>query len=192
MSTTATVEILNDGEVVASSAWSVITAAEHVASTLNGGAGADVLIGHDAADHLTGGAGDDRLSGGGGIDTLDGGAGVDLLTGGVGGDTYVFNAALNPTTNLDHITDFASEDTIDLENGVFTALTTTGPLAAGAFFAAAGATTAHDADDRIVYNTTTGALFYDADGNQAGGVAAVQFAVLDNHAALSSADFVVV
>ena len=117
-------------------------------------------------------------------------SGNDTLTGAAGADTFLFNTALNAATNVDHITDFASEDTIDLENAVFTALTTTGTLAASAFFSAAGATSAHDADDRIVYNTTTGALFYDADG--VGGVAAVQFAVLDNHAALTNADFVVV
>ena len=55
----------------------------------------------------------------------------------------------------------------------------------GAFYSAAGATSAHDSTDRIVYNTTTGALFYDADGNQAGGDDAVQFAVLDNHPTLT-------
>jgi Ca2+-binding RTX toxin-like protein len=120
---------------------------------------------------------------------IAGNAGNNTMTGAQGADTFVFNTALNAATNLDHITDFASIDTIDLENAVFTALTT-GTLAANAFFSAAGATSAHDADDRIVYNTTTGALFYDADG--VGGTAAVQFAVLDNHAALTNADFVVV
>jgi serralysin len=54
---------------------------------------------------------------------------------------------------------------------------------------------AHDLDDRIVYNSATGALTYDADGNRAGVV--IQFAVLDNgllatHPALTYADFMVV
>jgi Ca2+-binding RTX toxin-like protein len=104
----------------------------------------------------------------------------------------MFNSSLNATTNLDHVTDFATVDTIDLENGIFTALPTTGTLSASAFYAAAGATSAHDADDRIVYNKTTGGLYYDADGNKAGGVAAIEFAVLDNHAALTNADLIVV
>jgi Ca2+-binding RTX toxin-like protein len=123
---------------------------------------------------------------------LAGNAGNNTLSGASGADTFVFNTALNAATNLDHITDFAQVDTIDLENAVFTSLTTTGTLAASAFASGAGLTQAQDATDRIVYNTTTGALFFDADGNQAGGVAAVQFAVIDNHVALTNADFVVV
>ncbi len=47
-----------------------------------------------------------------------------------------------------------------------------------------------DANDRIVYDSRTGALSYDADGSGAG--AAVQFATLDNRAALNAGDFVVV
>jgi len=43
-------------------------------------------------------------------------------------------------------------------------------LAAGdaRFYSAAGAVTGHDANDRVVYNTTTGNLYYDADGSGSG------------------------
>ena len=57
-------------------------------------------------------------------------------------------------------------------------------------FAAAGATGGHDADDRVVYNTTTGQLFYDADGNGAG--AAMLFATLDGHPPIVAGDFTVI
>ena len=36
------------------------------------------------------------------------------------------------------------------------------------FYAAAGASSGHDADDRLVYDTSSGHLYYDADGSGAG------------------------
>ena len=73
------------------------------------------------------------------------------------------------------------------DNAVFTALTTTGTLAATAFRTGAGA---GDANDRIIYNDTSGALLYDADGT--GPTAAIQFAKVTVGLVLTNADFVVV
>ena len=78
-------------------------------------------------------------------------------------------------------------DTIWLENAVFTKIVGTGRMTTGQFFKG---TAAHDADDRIVYNSATGALIYDSNGSAAGG--AVQFATLAKGLALTNADFVIV
>jgi Ca2+-binding RTX toxin-like protein len=145
------------------------------------------ITGNIYTNTLRGGSAADILSAGAGVDTINGGGGNDTLTGGTGKDTFQFDTALSATTNVDRIIDFnVVDDTIALENAVFTALTATGTLAAGAFRIGAAAL---DADDRIIYNTTTGALIYDANGNAAGG--AVQFALLSANLALTNADFLV-
>jgi Ca2+-binding RTX toxin-like protein len=118
------------------------------------------------------------------------GAGNDTLIGGAGSDTFVFASAL--TANRDTVRDFApGVDKLRLDDDIFTALTP-GALSADAFVKGSGVTSAQDASDRIVYDTATGALYYDADG--AGGAAAVQFAVLAGtpHPALSATDILIV
>jgi Ca2+-binding RTX toxin-like protein len=97
---------------------------------------------------------------------------------------------------MDTITDFAKgSDKIQLTASIFTAIGSLGQFSSGdvRFYAASGATSAHDANDRIIYNSNTkngGALYYDADG--AGGVAAVQIGVLGGHPTLVATDFVIV
>ena len=77
----------------------------------------------------------------------------------------------------------AADDTIFLSRSVFAALGE-GTLSEAAF---ASGTAAQDADDRIVYDSETGRIWYDADGNGAG--AAVLFATVTAGTALTSADF---
>ncbi len=153
--------------------------------TLTGGAAingtgnglANRITGNDAANLLQGGTG--------GADTLDGGLGADTLTGGTGPDAFLFTSAFGGS-NIDHITDFSvPDDHILLSAAIFMGLPT-GTLAASAFVIGP---TAGDAFDRIIYNSTTGALLYDADGN--GGGAAVQFARLNSGLSLTAADFIV-
>ncbi|HWV54735.1 MAG TPA: calcium-binding protein, partial [Pseudorhodoplanes sp.] len=84
----------------------------------------------------------------------------------------------------DTIADFdVIEDTIQLENAIFTKLKVTGALDAGNFAVGAPA----DADDYIIYAGNT--LYYDADGNGKGG--AIQFATITAGLALTHADFIV-
>ncbi len=133
-------------------------------------------------------AGADKLNGGSGNDLLDGGLAADTLTGGAGEDSFRFSTALG-NGNVDWIKDFnVADDTILLDNLIFTNLGNDGALALGAFFKSASGV-AHDADDRIIYDTDSGVLSYDADGSGQG--AAVQFAQLNAHLNLSAADFMV-
>ena len=141
------------------------------------------MKGNASGNQLYGAAGNDTLNGMGGNDTLNGGAGL---------DTFVFNTALSATGNKDTITDFnVADDTIQLENAIFTKLTALGTLATS-YFCANATGIAADSNDFICYNTATGVLSYDADGSGLG--ASVAFAVLGNsvHPALTAADFVVV
>ncbi|WP_299162690.1 family 16 glycosylhydrolase [Accumulibacter sp.] len=183
------IELPGEGtDLVQSSASNYFLSAnvEHLtllgSAAINGtGNGLDNRItGNSAANLLTGYGGDDTLIGGLGNDTLVGSGGLDL---------FRFDTALDAGTNLDTIIDFnVTDDSIELENGIFGSLTSTGSLAAGSFRAAAGVSAA-DADDFILYDSASGALYYDADGNAAG--AAVQFASLSSGLALSNADFLV-
>ncbi len=151
-----------------------------------GNAGANIITGNDSANSLHGEGRNDRLSGGAGNDQLHGGVGNDRLTGGAGADGFHFDTALNARNNVDTITDFTvADDTMHLDQSVFTTLDL-GTLAEGAFV---HGTAAADGDDRIIYDSATGRIFYDADGSGDG--AAVQFAQVTAGTALSSADFII-
>jgi Ca2+-binding RTX toxin-like protein len=125
------------------------------ADRLEGGAGNDVLNGNSFKDILLGGDGDDQLRGGDGADTLTGGAGIDRFT---------FTA---PYSGADTITDYDADlekIVLDLGDG-FGALDYPGMLDAQYFYAAAGAAAvAQTADHRIIYDTSSGSLYYDYDG----------------------------
>ena len=147
------------------------------------------VAGADAGATLTGDGSANSLTGTVNNDTLIGLTGNDTLTGSIGADRFVFNTALNATTNVDTLTDFSSgTDKILLDHLILTALTT-GTLAATSFVAEAGAV-AHDGNDYLLYNTSTGDLSYDPDGT--GVQAAVLFAHLNNNPAMVAADIGVV
>ncbi|MCP9850993.1 Ig-like domain-containing protein, partial [Cyanobium sp. Morenito 9A2] len=153
-----------------------------------GTSGNDTIQGFSSDQLIYGFSGNDILNGGSGSDTLIGGSGNDTLTGGSGPDRFRFSSPLNATTNRDPITDFsiADGDSIELENAVFTAFSTPGTLAANAF--AIGASAATSAQ-HLLYDSATGLLSYDADGNSAG--ASIAFAQLTPGLALTSGQFAI-
>jgi Ca2+-binding RTX toxin-like protein len=166
--------------------------------TLTGGAAingagnnsANIITGNNANNMLNGGIGNDILRGLNGSDSLTGGVGIDTLAGGAQNDFFVFNAPLN-LANRDVITDFGNvagnNDTFRLENAVMTKVGGLGALKPTAFFVGPAA---HDTDDRIVYNKVNGALYYDSNGNLAGG--ATLLAVVSSKPTLTAADFLVI
>jgi Ca2+-binding RTX toxin-like protein len=127
-----------------------------------------------------------EVYGNNGANTLNGGAGGDYLAGFGGADNFAFTTALG-SGNVDHLADFSAvDDTILLENAVFTGLAN-GALPANAFVAGSAAA---DADDRIVYNSATGQIFFDADGT--GGGAQLLFATVNAGTILTASDFMVI
>lgn len=118
--------------------------------------------------------------------TIDGGAGADTLTGLGGSDTFAFTTALG-TGNVDTLSDFAPGDFIGLAAGIFAAATDNGGIAADEFYVMGSGT--QTADQSLVYNQSTGQLFYDADGSGSG--AAVLFAQLAAGTGLGFNDFAV-
>jgi Ca2+-binding RTX toxin-like protein len=143
--------------------------------------------GNSLANALTGNAGNNTLHGQGGADVLSGGAGNDILTGGSGTDEFYFGEAPG-AGGVDRITDFSAGERLQFEEFVFTGIGAPGDFAPNdpRFYAAPGASGGADASDRVVYDTTDGNLYYDADGSGAG--AATLIAILDNAFALSATD----
>lgn len=144
---------------------------------LHGNAANNLLNGNAGSDNLNGYSGVDTLNGGDGDDVLGGGDGLDILTGGSGSDQFIYSGQ-------DIITDFVS----GVDKYVLLAYAlpglSVGPLPSSAFRIGSGAL---DADDRIIYNSSTGALFYDGDGN--GASPAQQIATLTPGLALTANDF---
>ncbi len=142
---------------------------------LVGGAGNDVIIGNGL---------NNFLFGSGGADYIDGQAGNDYLNGGAGADRFRLSTALG-STNIDTIADFqVGVDDILLAQAIFAAI---GPsLTADEFRIGM----AQDSNDYLLYNPGTGQLFYDSNGNVAGGM--THFATVTANTALTVNDFVMV
>ncbi len=189
---------LSDKIKFSNGAWSRATVTigpDVVIEGATGGSGSDTLIGNSAKnllrgmagkDKLLAGTGNDLLYGGAGNDLLHGGGGKDYLRGGAGRDAFVFSTPTGES-NVDRIADFnVPNDTIRLDNKGFVGLNA-GALSGARFCVGSQA---KDSSDRIIYNKSTGELFYDPDGT--GSAAQVKFAVLSSPPKLTAADFYII
>jgi len=156
-----------------------------VANFIHTNGGNDRLLGVGGNDSLFGGLGADTIEGGAGNDQINGGLGFDRVSGGQGFDTFSFTAPLNQVNSgPDRILDFNhAADSIGLDHTVFTGLAV-GALPVAAFHAG---TNASEASHRIIYDDTTGNLFFDPDGTGATGK--TKFAQVDPNSFVLSDDF---
>jgi serralysin len=178
------------------------------ANTIKAGNGDDRLYGHDGDDALHGrkgnddpygGSGNDRLYAGAGDDHLSGGVGADFLSGGAGQDNFIFDTAIG-NGNVDRIADLNTKigEKIMLDRDIFTGIRTMSHAEIGndgiyeggrvskASFRIGKA--AQDADDRLIYDPSTGAVSFDSDGN--GANEAIHFATVKAGMHLKASDFV--
>lgn len=152
-----------------------------------GNANQQTFIGTSKADVFIGNGGNDTLTGGGGADIFVFGKVYEQVVTGSSTTVQTYtNTAFN-LTGVDTITDFTrGTDKIELHLDQYSMLA--GFNASMLRVNSTG--TAQDANDYLVYNTTTKTLSYDADGNGSG--AKVDIAILTGVNTLSTSDFIIV
>ena len=149
------------------------------------------LTGSKYNDILTGSIENNTIIGGAGNDVINGNGGNDIIDGGAGNDIFIFDQAFS-LDNIDTILNFSSVyDTIQIDNTIFDVFANLGTISQSNFISSASGNVL-DADDYILYNTATGELSYDADGN--GSNTALIFAMLGTttHPTVSYNDFVII
>jgi Ca2+-binding RTX toxin-like protein len=152
--------------------------------------------GNSEDNYLYGNIGNNQLVGGAGNDSLFGGVGNDSLTGGLGNDEFTFRGVFG-TLAIDTITDFTlSADKITLSKATFN-LTSTVTTGANFGFSLASefasVSTNEDLSSAvIVYNSSTGSLFYNPNGSDPGFSTGGQFAVFTGNPDLTEVDFTII
>lgn len=125
---------------------------------------AELAINLNGDDEIIGSNFNDKLAGYAGNDLINGGKGKDFIVGGTGSDLFQFTHV--GVRDADNVTDFSTGvDKIQLDTSVFTQLP--GELNASILIEST-APKALEADDRLLFDTASGKLYYDADGNGSG------------------------
>lgn len=161
----------------------ILTGSDPIKGT--GNALDNVLTGNDEANTLRG------LDG---KDTLDGGAGLDTLIGGIGSDKFVFSTKPSSLGNFDTITDFShfEGDKIVLSATIYAEFDQLTHMDADSFYAGDGATKAKADGQFLIYNTTTGALYYDAAGPDGANPVKIAQLGTNDHPDLAYNDFLII
>jgi Ca2+-binding RTX toxin-like protein len=141
------------------------------------GSGDDVIYALNGTDVVLAGTGDDTVFGQGGNDTLDGqggndilygGGGTNQLTGGTGSDTFVFDASGTANALDFHATPTATEVDMVLLSGGFNNIANdaSGHLSLSDFasVASGGLTATVGSGENIIFDRSTGNLYYDSNG----------------------------
>lgn len=158
---------------------------EAIKNTYMSGSGTKVLGSRTYGNDL-----DNLVTTGGGADTLGGGDGHDTLIGGAGSDDFMFGSS-----TYGRILAESSDTVIDFVHGVdrivlnrswsFPNLYHSGPLYADEFKEIRPGATVDDSD-RLIYDRSTGNLYFDQDGS--GAAERILVLVLANHAQLTASD----
>jgi serralysin len=128
------------------------------------------------------------ITGNGAANTLYGGAGSDTLNGGLGADKFWFKSKTDGVDSIDFKA--AEGDKILISASGFGGGLVTGQAITASQLLVSGGSVATNASQRLIYNSTSGGLFFDLDG--AGSGASVQFATLSTHpTTLSTSSFVI-
>jgi serralysin len=139
---------------------------------------------------ITGNALDNEISGNDSNNVLNGGDGNDILIGYEGLDTWVFTSAPGEA-NADQIPDFGAGygEKMELDHNQFTGMAL-GTVSDSQFQRGTVNWQALDADDRILYDMSTGHVYFDPDGS--GAQAPELFVTIHEGLNLTASDFIVV
>ncbi len=172
------IEFTGEGTDEVRASTASFTLGANVENLVYTGGGAFIGVGNNLGNAMTGGAGADSLNGLDGDDFITGGSGADILQGGAGADQFRYEGG---ETGFDRILDFVSgTDKIALRSAFFTPTGTVD-------FVSGGSVVATSANSTILYDTNTGIVWYDDDGNGAG--AAVAIAQLNPGQTFAAGDF---
>lgn len=120
--------------------------------TLRGGAGDDELFGEDGDDILEGGAGDDLLNGGSGQNTLKGGKGADKFILDFANFDFTSKGKIGVTVVADYKT--SEDDELELDDA----------FGEVAVYKTLKAAQADMSTSTVIYESSTGKMYYDEDG----------------------------